>query len=240
MAENKKKKPAQRSGKSNGTAKNAKKTNNKKNTKPSNNSQREEQEEGGLKVNGGEIFRWTMGILAFFIIFTFFPVFDSGIFGKAISTALKGVFGPMYYVVPFIMILVVIFWGRDRKNKVAGIKLLLYILEFVFISVVVHVAVAGDEPILLSQLYDTGVALESAGVVGGAIAIGFTTLIGSNPAIILSILGIFICTVLLCGTTPKATVMAIVNYFRDAVNRARENDGEEYDDEEEAEDPTTA
>ncbi len=175
-----------------------------------------------IKVDRSEIIRWAVGFVAFFIILTFFPFMNNGWFGSAISSFLKGLFGPMYYVVPFFILIVDIFWGRDHENNVARIKYLLYFLEFIFISLVVQVAVAGGDEMALRDLYGKGIALQSAGLISGAVAILFIKLIGATASMVLAILGIFICTVLLCGATPKDTVMAIINYFRDAAERARE------------------
>ena len=180
-----------------------------------------------IKVDRSEIIRWAVGFVAFFIILTFFPFMNNGWFGSAISTFLKGLFGPMYYVVPFLILIIDIFWGKDHANNVARTKYLLYFLEFVFISLVVQVAVAGGDEMALRDLYPKGIELQSAGLISGAVAMLFIKLIGATASMVLAILGIFICTVLLCGTTPKDTVMAIVNYFRDAAERAREEREEE-------------
>ena len=190
-----------------------------------------------IKVDSSEMWRWVFGFLAVFIILTFFPFVNSGWFGNAISNFLKGLFGPMYYVIPFIILAVVILWKKDRENNVAGIKYLLYALEFVFISLVVQVAVAGGDDIAVKELYAKGITLDSAGLISGAVAMLFTSTIGPAASMILAILGIFVCTVLLCGATPKDTVMAIVNYFRESAERARERAAERALEEEYEEEP---
>jgi len=191
--------------------------NQKKTTKPKTNKKQQQ-----IKVDRTELKRWIVGFVAFFIILTFFPFVNNGWLGNIVATFLKGLFGPMYYVIPFIMLIIDIFWGRDHENNVAKIKYLLYFLEFVFISLIVQVAVAGGDSMSLRDLYPKGVELQSAGLISGTFAILFIKAIGATASMVLSILGIFICTVLLCGTTPKDTVMAIVNYFRDASERAKE------------------
>ena len=202
------------------------KTSSKTNTKKASGSKQKQ-----IKVDRSEIIRWAVGFVAFFIILTFFPFMNNGVFGNAIATFLKGLFGPMYYVVPFLILIIDIFWGRDHANNVARIKYLLYALEFIFISIVVQVAVAGGEETALRELYPKGIELQSAGLISGAVAMLFVKLIGATASMVLAILGIFICTVLLCGATPKDTVMAIVNYFRDSASRAKEayddDDGED-------------
>ena len=218
MADKKKNKPSNSSNKSN----------TKKSTSP---------KQTEIKVDKSEIIRWIVGFVAFFIILTFFPFMNSGALGGAIAKFLKGLFGPMYYVIPFLILLVDILWGRDHENNVARVKYLLYALEFAFISIIVQVAVAGNSEMPLGELYPKGIELQSAGLISGAIAMAFIKLIGATASMVMAILGIFICTVLLCGATPKDTVMAIVNYFRESAVRAKEaRDAarEEEDEEEEA------
>ncbi len=186
-----------------------------------------------IKVDRSEIIRWAVGFVAFFIILTFLPSVNNGWMGKAISSFLKGLFGPIYYVVPFLILIIVIFWGRDHANNVAKVKYFLYALEFIFISLVVQVAVAGGEAMTVRDLYPKGMELQSAGLISGLIAMAFIKTIGATASMVLAVLGIFICTVLLCGATPKDTVMAIINYFRDAAARAKEAREEEEDEEEE-------
>ena len=205
---------------------------NKKSSKKSSSTKNSKPKQQQIKVDNSEIVRWIVGFIAFFMILTFFPFVNNGWLGNAIATFLKGLFGPMYYVIPFIILLVDIFWGRDHANNVARVKYLLYFLEFVFISLIVQVAVAGGDPMPVRELYPNGVEMNSAGLISGLIAMGFIQTLGATASMVLSILGIFICTVLLCGATPKDTVMAIVNYCREASERAkaaREEDDDEVD-----------
>ena len=123
-----------------------------------------------IKVDRSEIIRFAIGFLAFFIILTFFPAINSGWFGEAITKFLKGLFGPMYYVVPFLMLIVDISWGRDRESNCAKTKYFLYALEFIFISLVVQIAVAGCDSMPITSLYQTGIIFESAGLISGAVA----------------------------------------------------------------------
>ncbi len=186
-----------------------------------------------IKADRTELIRWGIGFFAFLMIITFFSGINSGFLGNLVAKFFKGLFGPMYYVVPFLILAVVLLWGRDHENNVAGLKYFLYGLEFVFISLVVQVAVADGENIPINQLYQRGIEFKSAGLISGSVAMLFTFTIGKIPSLILAILGIFVCTVLLCGATPKDTVMAIVNYFRDMFERIREEREAAEDEEEE-------
>ncbi|MBR4950403.1 MAG: DUF87 domain-containing protein [Clostridia bacterium] len=188
-------------------------------------------------VEIGEIVRWLLALFALFVILTFFPFINSGIFGPAVSNVLKGTFGPMYYVLPFVFIIVVIFWRKDWANNIALAKYMLYIGEFIFVSIIVHVAVAGENAghISFFNLYSTGVHFKSAGIIGGSVAEIFVTLFGKVPSVIISFVGAFIFTVLLCGKTPKDTVKVIVKYIKDSVNKVREAQRADEEEEEEEE-----
>ena len=107
-----------------------KKTNNAKKTNNSGNSKQKP-----IKIERSEIIRWAVGFVAFFIILTFIPAINNGWLGNIIATFLKGLFGPMYYVVPFLVLIIDILWGRDHANNVARVKYVIYALEFVFISI---------------------------------------------------------------------------------------------------------
>lgn len=183
-----------------------------------------------IKIDGGELARWAIGFAAFFMILTFIPAINSGWLGGAVAKFLKGLFGPMYFFVPFLILLVDILWNRDHESNVAGLKYLLYSLIFVFMSIIVHIAVA-DDGITFGELYSKGTELKSAGLISGAAAMLFTASIGNTASMVLAILGIFICTVLLCGSTPKDTVAAIAGYLRSCAARIRENANreEEYE-----------
>ncbi len=197
-----------------------------------------------INIETSEIIRWAVGFFAFLIILTFFPAINTGIIGAPIANLLKGLFGPMYYAVPFVMLLIAIFWGRDRANNVAGIKYVLYFLDFIFISTLIHTVIS-DENIAIGTLFKTGMELKSSGFIGGIVAWALLKLMGPALVYTLSILGIFICTVLLCGATPRGTVMAIINFFKNLFAKIKESneerrarreaEAEEEDDEEEEE-----
>ncbi|MBR4279353.1 MAG: DUF87 domain-containing protein [Clostridia bacterium] len=198
-----------------------KKTSSKANTKKPSGSKQD-----SIKVDRSELIRWGIGFLAFFMILTFFSK-ENGWLGRVVPSFFKGLFGPLYYIIPILILLIVLFWKKDHENNVANVKYLLYALEFVFISLIVQVAVANGAEMTVRELYGKGALLQSAGLISGSVALLFINLIGSTASMVLAILGIFICTVLLCGATPKDTVSAIFNFFRDAAQRARDTDDEE-------------
>ena len=186
-----------------------------------------------INIDTGEVIRIAIGFVAFFIILTFIPAINNGWLGGAVANFLKGLFGPMYFVLPFFILIIDIMWARDHEKGVAKTKSLLYALEFVFLSIIVQVAAAGDD-ISFGTLYPKGKTLESAGLICGSVAMLFTSTIGNVASTVLAIMGIIICALFLFGTTPKATVTAVVNYFKESSSRAEDEESDEEDEEEAA------
>lgn len=167
------------------------------------------------------LFRYVLGFFAIFVILTFFPQIDSGLLG-GVREILMGLFGFGYYFFPFFLLLAVFRWKRDRENGVLGARTVLTVCDFLFLLCIVHlVAVRTQEPFDYSSavksfdgLYASGKSLASAGAIGGSLCALIACGIGSVATAILSAVGIFVCTVLLCGSTPMATLRAIWNFFR--------------------------
>jgi len=195
-------------------------------------------------VDASEIVRWLVAFLAFFLILTFFidQDVDSGAAGVFLSETLRGLFGAMYYVVPFLLIVMVVCWSRDRES--GAVKYIIYALLFIFLSMLFHVIVSEGEDIAFERLYDKGIRLRSAGLIGGSVAMLFTSTIGPIATVVFAIVGIFICVALICGTTPADTIAFFVDWVRNLIENIRiareeraalaeEEDDEDYEEEEE-------
>ncbi len=207
----------------------------------------------GFAVDTSEIIRWLVAFLAFFLILTFFIEnnVDSGPAGVFLSETLRGLFGAMYYVVPFLLVIMVIFWNRDRESGAAAAKYIIYILLFLLLSMLLHVIVSGGKEMSFNRLYANGIRLKSAGVIGGSVAMLFTSTIGPIATVVFAVVGIFICVVLICGKTPSDTVRMFVDWIRDIIDNIREaraeraalaeeEDDDYYEEEEEEDEPLPA
>ena len=93
-------------------------------------------------------------------------------------------------------------------------KYFLYALEFIFISLVVQVAVAGAEAMPITSLYSTGINFESAGLISGSLAMMFISTIGATASMILAILGIFVSV----NTAGYAVGVPLVNCIFDILH----------------------
>ena len=165
--------------------------------------------------------RYLLGFFAVFLIITFFPGIDSGVLGN-VREILKGLFGFGYYFVPFFILIGVLRWDPNQKNTTNSARVVLLCAVFVFVLCWVHlISVRATAPRDLGAavksfggLFASGRSMTSAGLVGGLFCALAARVVGWVPTAILASLGIFVCTVLLCGSTPMATLRAIYRFFR--------------------------
>ncbi|MBQ0092446.1 MAG: DNA translocase FtsK [Clostridiales bacterium] len=173
--------------------------------------------------------RFLLAFFAVFIVITFFPQIDSGALG-AVRDLLRGLFGFGYYLVPVFLFLWVTFWKRDVENAVFGYKTLLLWGGFLFTLGIVHlIAVHHTSPEeygaavkSFDHLYENGKALAGGGVIGGGFGALIAIAVGWVATTILCSVGVFVCGVLYCGSTPAATLRAIRGWFVGVTEKAAE------------------
>ena len=164
--------------------------------------------------------RFLLAFFAVFLIITFFPQIDSGALG-AIRDVLKGLIGFGYYLLPLFLFVWILFWKRDVENGVFGYKTALFWVGFLFTLGLVHlISVHHASPEEYStavksfeHLYENGKALTGGGVIGGGFGALISVAIGWVATTILCSVGLFVCGVLYCGSTPAATLRAIRGWF---------------------------
>lgn len=167
------------------------------------------------------VVRYGIGFFALFLIITFFPGIDSGVLG-GVREIFKGLFGFGYYFAPLFMLIGVFRWSPKQKNSTNAAKAVLLFTDFLFLLCLIHlIAVKTTQPVAFGDavknfdgLYLSGKAMTSAGVVGGFFCALVARVIGWVSTAILAVLGVFITTVLLCGSTPVATLKSIYNFFK--------------------------
>lgn len=156
---------------------------------------------------------YIIGFFALFLILTFFLP-DSGFLGKVIPSTLRGLFGAGYYYFPFLLLIIAFYWKRDSEIGAVRSKVVLAITNFVMLLVIIHSFTAEDPKRFGIDLYGLGQSLDGAGFIGGHIGAFFVNLMGKIPTLILTMLAALISAIFLFGSTPKATLMAIIDFFR--------------------------
>ncbi|MDD4421446.1 MAG: DNA translocase FtsK [Eubacteriales bacterium] len=157
---------------------------------------------------------YVIGFFALFVILTFF-VADSGFLGKYIRSTLRGLFGVGYYYFPFLLLLIAFYWKRDSVKGAVRAKIILGLINFIFLLIIYNTIVAADPYEYGWNLFEIGKTLDGSGLFGGNIGALFVKMLGKVPTLILSSLAVFISTVFLFGSTPKSTVKAIIDFFRE-------------------------
>lgn len=155
-----------------------------------------------------------IGFFALFIILTFF-VSETGILGKYISKTLLGLFGGGYYYFPFLLIIIAIYWKRSSEKGAIRSKIVLASTNFIFLLIILNTFSAEDPSLYGIKLYEFGQNLNGSGFIGGQIGALFVNMLGEIPTILLSSLTIFVTTVFIFGSTPKATIKAIIKFFKE-------------------------
>ncbi len=157
---------------------------------------------------------YVIGFFALFVILTFF-VADSGFLGKYIRSTLRGLFGVGYYYFPFLLLLIAFYWKRDSVKGAVRAKIILGLINFIFLLIIYNTIVAADPYEYGWNLFEIGKTLDGSGLFGGNIGALFVKMLGKVPTLSLSSLAVFISTVFLFGSTPKSTVKAIIDFFRE-------------------------
>lgn len=167
------------------------------------------------------IARFLVGFFAVFLILTFFPQIDSGFLG-GVREIVRGLFGFGYYIFPFLLLLIVFGIGRDWGTGAAATRTVLSAAAFLFLLCLIHLIsvsrtdpqVYGDAVKAFEGLYTNGTALASGGAVGGFLCALLARAIGWVATAIFASIGLFVCVVLACGSTPMSTLRKIVAFFR--------------------------
>lgn len=183
----------------------------------------------------GVIARFFVGFFAVFLILTFFPQIDSGFLG-GVRNIVQGLFGFGYYMFPFLLLLIVFSYGRSKEKGAAASRTVFACAAFLFLLFLTHIISVkpadgqtyGDAVKSFEKLYENGIIHRSGGAIGGFLCALLATAIGWVATTIFASLGLFICMVLLCGSTPMATIRGILRFFRN-VSLPKEEEIEEYD-----------
>ena len=157
---------------------------------------------------------YIIGFFALFIMLTFF-LSETGFFGRYIRSTLLGLFGAGYYYFPFLLLIIAFYWRHDKEKGAIRAKIVLAATNFIFLLIIFNTLTADNPKQYGMSLYSLGQTLDGAGLIGGHIGAFFVNMLGKIPTFLLSFLSIFITGVFLFGSTPKATVKAIIDFFKE-------------------------
>lgn len=153
----------------------------------------------------GGVVRWTLAAVALFLLLTVILP-DMGVVGTPVKQAFLKLFGAGYYYFIFLLIFLVIVWGKTEKEGWFAFRLMSCIMQFLFTLIVLHFVMTGNYADMGS--YDIGKIATStdlheigAGYAGGFIAMGLSYLISGIATFIFSLIGMVVSTPLMFGRT---------------------------------------
>lgn len=148
--------------------------------------------------------------LLFGLLLFIFMVSDaSGMVGGSVSSLLRGLFGSAAYVFPLFPLYAGVLLFTNRKRSTVRMREWASFFTVVIISCFFHLV--GTSPIntasfavTLTDLYTTGLAQTSGGVVGGLVTLFFTYLVGKTATNLILWAAIIILVIIQTPFTPAA------------------------------------
>ena len=142
-----------------------------------------------------------------------------GFVGFYVCQGLFGCLGWTAYLIPLFMINLAIFWRRNYDEGRNLGKIILSVVTAIFIAAVTHVAACSfnqslAEGIDLLELYTTGAALESGGIVGGLLGYLLYLALRLPGTIVLAVLVFPLLIMYLVGVTPSMVFGKMGRFFR--------------------------
>ena len=171
---------------------------------------------------------YLLGVIAIFLLLLM-TMSDTGLLGKTLKPVFGGLFGYGAYAIPVYLIIIAIFWKRDReKGSVSG-RCFLCIVNFIFVLTIIHVHTSNDTLLkfstnLVKDLYINGKNGVGTGVIGGLIGTGLYCLLHTVLTLIISYVAAICTFIFLIGTTPMRIFKAIVSASSSAAATRRERE----------------
>lgn len=193
-----------------------KKTAVKKNTASSAKKTTKKQEKPRSARAVHQIAPWIIVIAAVFVVLCLFAPSLTGIFGEFIKTLLLGLFAGGAYAVPFIMVIIAIFWKKDIDQYYTGLRMVFASGTLIFLSVILHGIGGNTENFNVIDLFNDGCSHIGGGAVGGLVGSALRACIGMAGLYIVAIALFVIMTIFLCGLTPHVIAVYISYYFHES------------------------
>lgn len=131
-----------------------------------------------------------MAVLIGFSIFIFIGNMEiGGIIGNFISNLLFGIFGIINYILPIVIILSAVFYFINKEKNDTKIKLILFFVLFILLSMLVELILHNNELIGPINAYRIGFSKHiGGGFIGGALVEAFVSLMGLLGAYLLCLI----------------------------------------------------
>ncbi len=142
-----------------------------------------------------------------------------GVFGYYICYALFGCLSWVAYLIPAVLATLTVFWQRYfRTGKVIS-KVILSVLLLLLLASLTHVIICAADPDMaevleLDELFETGAAFESGGVIGGLLGYLLFLALRLPGTIVLTVITLPLIIMCLVGVTPRDVFLFVWNKVR--------------------------
>ena len=169
-----------------------------------------------------QLLPYIMVVVAIFTAVCMFAGSGAGIIGGAIRSFLLGMSGGVAYAIPFLVLVPVFTYGKDREEGTFFRKISCVCVAFVLVSVLLHVFMKGSNTLSVVTHWKEGIGVDGGGVIGGFIGELMLRAFGKAGTLVLVFAVLFVPVLYLFGITPRGLWILI----RYKLRLARENGAE--------------
>lgn len=169
-----------------------------------------------------QLLPYIMVVVAIFTAVCMFAGNGAGIIGGAIRAFFLGMSGAVAYALPFIVIIPVFTYGKDREEGVFSRKIVSISMIYVLVSVLLHVFMEPSNTLSVVAHWKNGIDIDGGGVIGGFIGELMIRAFGKAGTLVLAFAVLFVPVLYVLGITPRGLWILI----RYKIRVARENGAE--------------
>ena len=146
-------------------------------------------------------------------------IFGEGWFGEAVKDVLTGLFAGGAYVVPVMMLIRALLWKRDTEDGLRLSRTVCLCVDFLIITMLLHILGGGKETFSVSAHYSDGGRLVGGGAIGGLFGQALGGSVGRVGTLIILFTALVILSLYVAGLTPRGIYIRIAY----ALKFSREN-----------------
>ncbi len=177
---------------------------------------------------------YVLGTVAVLLLLLLIMEDNAGYLGSVTAPFFKGLFGYGAFAVPVYLLIIALFWKRDRKNGTTGARCLICAANFVFVLALVHMHTANaaqrsfdqGEVSFFKVFYQNGMSGTGGGLIGGTLGSGIEFLIKPVLTYIISYIVAILTFLFLIGTSPVAIYRSVRRSAEKAAEARREREAE--------------
>lgn len=145
-----------------------------------------------------------------------------GVVGGGIQKLFCGLFGVIAYTLPIYFLILAFLWRTEWESGMLRWKIITAVVIALFTAQLAHIFGGGPDTFHPAELYKSGVALESGGVLGGWLGVLFLRGFDKAGTLVITFGLLFVLVLFLFGITPRGLWVTILYKIRVAKERRQE------------------